>query len=152
MKLNVKDIKKLREETGAGVLEVKQALEKFDGDYKKAREFIIQKVEAKAAKKAGRVANDGLVVSYIHAGGKIGSLLYLGCETDFVAKTPDFQNLAKEIAMQIATSEYDSVEQLYEDEYIRDPSKKIIDLINEVTAKVGEKIEIKDFKKFVVGE
>ncbi len=152
MELNVKDIKKLREETGAGVLEVKQALENSGGDYKKAHEELMKKVSSKAAKKSERVTKDGLIVSYIHAGGRVGTLVYMACETDFVARTEDFQKLCKEIAMQAATGDYKTVEELLNDEYIRDPSKKISDLINETIAKVGEKIEIRKFIKYGVGE
>ena len=98
------------------------------------------------------MAEDGLVYSYIHNSGKVGSLVLLGCETDFVAKTEDFQKLCKDIAMQVCSEDYEDVEKLLESEYIRDPSKKISDLINEAVAKVGEKIEIRKFTKFSVGE
>ncbi|HAI62857.1 MAG: Elongation factor Ts [candidate division WWE3 bacterium GW2011_GWF2_41_45] len=152
MELNIKDIKNLREETGAGVLEVKQALENFAGDYTKAKEELMKKVGAKAAKKSERVTKDGLIFSYLHAGGRVGTMIYMACETDFVAKTEDFQKLCKEVAMQAATGDYSSVEDLLNDEYIREPSKKISDLLNEVTAKVGEKIELKKFIKYSVGE
>ncbi|EKD95018.1 MAG: hypothetical protein ACD_25C00105G0002 [uncultured bacterium] len=152
MELNIKDIKNLREETGAGVLEVKQALENSFGDYAKAKEELMKKVGSKAAKKSDRVTKDGLIFAYLHAGGRVGTLIYMACETDFVAKTEDFQRLCKEVAMQAATGDYSSVEELLNDEYIRDPSKKISDLLNETTAKVGEKIELKKFVKYSVGE
>lgn len=152
MELNIKDIKKLREDTGAGVLEVKQALENSSGDYSKAKEELMKKVGAKAAKKSDRVTKDGLIFSYLHAGGRVGTMIYMACETDFVAKTDDFQKLCKEVAMQAATGDYNSTEELLNDEYIREPSKKISDLINETTAKVGEKIELKKFVKYTVGE
>lgn len=152
MELNIKDIKNLREETGAGVLEVKQALENSSGDYAKAKEELMKKVGSKAAKKSDRVTKDGLIFAYLHAGGRVGTLIYMACETDFVAKTEDFQRLCKEVAMQAATGDYSSVEELLNDEYIRDPLKKISDLLNETTAKVGEKIELKKFVKYSVGE
>ena len=152
MELNIKDIKNLREETGAGVLEVKQALENSFGDYAKAKEELMKKVGSKAAKKSDRVTKDGLIFAYLHAGGRVGTLIYMACETDFVAKTEDFQRLCKEVAMQAATGDYSSVEELLNDEYIRDPSKKMSDLLNETTAKVGEKIELKKFVKYSVGE
>lgn len=101
MSINVTDIKKLREETGAGVMEVKHALEENGGDYTKAHALLMSKVSAKAAKKSDRVTKDGLVEAYIHLGGKVGSLLWLACETDFVAKTDEFKKLAHEIAMQV---------------------------------------------------
>ncbi|MBN1162139.1 translation elongation factor Ts [Patescibacteria group bacterium] len=150
MKLDVKNIKKLREETGAGVLEVKKTLEETNGDYKRARQILMEKVGDKAAKKADRETKDGIVVSYIHSGGRIGSLVVVACETDFVAKTDDFKKLADEIAMQVCTDDYESVDDLLKDDYIRDSSKNVQDLINETIAKVGEKIEIKDFVKFSV--
>lgn len=152
MNLNIKDIKALREETGAGVVEVKQALENSAGNYEKAKEELMKKVGSKAAKKSDRITKDGLVYSYIHAGGKVGTLIYLACETDFVAKTDDFQKVCKEVAMQAATGDHKNLEELLNDEYIRDTSKKISDLLNELTAKVGEKIELKKFVKYKVGE
>lgn len=152
MQFNINDIKKLREETGAGILEVKQALESSNGDLKQAREGLMKKVASKAAKKADRTANDGLVYAYIHSTGKVGSLIEIACETDFVARTEDFKKLCHEVAMQVCTSDFQNVEELNESEYIRDSSKKIQDIVNEVTAKTGEKIEIRRFDKFVVGE
>ncbi len=150
MTINVELIKKLRDETGAGIIEAKKALEENNSDYDKAYAVLMSKVSAKAAKKADRVTKDGLVESYIHMGGKMGSLLWLACETDFVAKTDDFKKLAHEIALQICTSDFKEISEVLESEYIRDPSKKILDLINEVIAKVGEKIEIRGFSKFDV--
>lgn len=152
MGLNVNDIKNLREETGAGVLEVKQALENASGDVNKAREELMKKVSAKAAKKSERSANDGLVFSYIHAGGKIGSLVVVACETDFVAKTEDFQKLCKEVALQVCTADFATLEELLDSEYVRDAGKKIRNLVEEATAKIGEKIEIRKFVKFSVSD
>jgi elongation factor Ts len=150
MTINVNDIKKLREATGAGVMEVKKALEENNADYNKTLAALMSTVAAKAAKKSDRVTKDGLVEPYIHLGGKAGSLVWLACETDFVAKTDDFKKLAHEIAMQVCTEDFDNIEQLIAAEYIRDGSKKIQDLINETTAKVGEKIEVRGFCKFDV--
>ena len=152
MSNNIEIIKKLRDETGAGILEIKNMLEQVGEDFEKAKEELLKKSAAKAAKKSDRVAEDGLVYSYIHNSGKVGSLVLLSCETDFVAKTEDFQKLCREIAMQACTEDYEDVEKLLQSEYIRDPSKKILDLVNEATAKVGEKIEIRRFVKFSVGE
>lgn len=152
MSNNIEIIKKLRDETGAGILEIKNMLEEQGDDYEKTKEELLKKSAAKAAKKSDRVAEDGLVYSYIHNSGKVGSLVLLSCETDFVAKTEDFQKLCKDIAMQVCTEDYEDVEKILESEYIRDPSKKISDLINEAVAKVGEKIEIRKFTKFSVGE
>jgi len=148
----IKKIKQLRDETGAGVMEVKEALDKHAGDLEKAKKELMKKVSAKAAKKADRVAGDGLVYSYIHLNGKLGSLVHMACETDFVAKTDDFQNLCKEVAMQICTEDIDSVKDLLKAEYMRDVSKTVGDLITEATAKLGEKIELKKFTKYSISD
>ena len=97
-------VKELRERTGAGVLDCKKALTENNGDMEKAITFLREKGLAAAAKKAGRISAEGIVESYIHGGGRIGVLLEINCETDFVAKTPAFKELAKNIAMQIAAS------------------------------------------------
>ncbi len=149
---DIKKIKQLREYTGAGVMEVKQALEKNNGDLEKAKKELMKKVSAKAAKKADRVAGDGLVYSYIHLNGKLGSLIHMACETDFVAKTDDFQNLCKEVAMQVCTEDIDNVKDLLKAEYMRDASKTVGDLITEATAKLGEKIELKKFIKYSISD
>ena len=96
------DVKKLREQTGAGIMDCKRALEETGGDYDKAILWLREKGLSTAAKKAGRVAREGIVQSYIHHGSRLGVLLELNCETDFVARTDDFQQLARELAMQIA--------------------------------------------------
>lgn len=149
-KSNIEDIKKLRQETGAGILDVKKALEDFDGDFEKAREVLLEKGKDKAAAKGNRLTTNGLVYSYIHNGGKSGSMILMACETDFVAKTNDFQNLCKEIAMQACTQKYGSLEELLDDEYIRDESKKVKDLITGAIAKLGENIELKDFIRYSI--
>ena len=102
MEVNTQLIKELRERTGAGVMDCKTALKECGGDIEEAIAFLRKKGLAKAAKKAGRATSEGLIGSYIHAGGRIGVLVEVNCETDFVARTPDFQDFVKEIAMQIA--------------------------------------------------
>jgi len=129
MTIDTKDIKRLKEETGAGVMEAKKALEDAQGNYEEAKKELMTKVGAKAAKKADRVTKDGLVASYIHSGGKVGSLVVVACETDFVAKTDDFMNLCREIAMQICAMDYANVEEVLKDEYLKDSSKTIQDII-----------------------
>ena len=104
MEISMVLIKDLRQRTGAGVVDCKVALQEGKGDMDKAIEYLRRKGLATAAKKAGRVATDGLVTSYIHAGGKIGVLVEVNCETDFVAKTEDFQSFVKNVAMQIAAA------------------------------------------------
>ena len=96
------DVKKLREQTGAGIMDCKRALEESGGDYEKATLWLRDKGLSTAAKKAGRAAREGIVTSYIHHGSRLGVLLELNCETDFVARTEDFQQLGRDIAMQIA--------------------------------------------------
>ncbi len=149
--VSVDQIKKLRSETSAGVMETKKALEDAGGDLEKAKKLLQERGVAKAAKKAEREAADGLVVSYIHTTGKIGAIMEVFCETDFVARTKDFQNLAKELAMQVAATEPQDADELLAQEYIREPSKTVQDLVNEVIAKVGENIRVGRFTRFQIG-
>ncbi len=102
MNISAKLVKELRERTGAGIMDCKSALQEANGDIEKAIEILKKKGIAKAAKKAGRSANEGLIGTYIHHGGKIGVLIEVNCETDFVAKTDDFKQLVQELAMQVA--------------------------------------------------
>ena len=104
MEISIELVKDLRQRTGAGVIDCKTALQEAEGDVDAAIEYLRRKGLATAAKKAGRIATDGLVSSYIHAGGKMGVLVEINCETDFVAKTEDFQNFVKNIAMHIAAT------------------------------------------------
>lgn len=104
MQISAKDVKELREMTGAGMMDCKKALVESDGELEKAVAYLRKQGLSKAAKKADRSANEGLIYSYIHPGSKLGVLLEINCETDFVARTQDFQNLAKDIAMQVAAS------------------------------------------------
>jgi elongation factor Ts len=104
MNISAEMVKKLREETGAGMMDCKSALVEAQGDVEKAREILRKKGLASAAKKAGRAATEGLVASYIHPGSKVGVLIEVNCETDFVAKTPEFQTLVRDIAMQVAAA------------------------------------------------
>jgi len=149
--INLQDIKKLREETSASIMDVKKALEESGSDFGEAKKLLVEKGKARAAKKsAERTVKDGLVESYIHTTGKVGSLILLSCETDFVAKTDEFKKLAHEISMQAASQDYDSVDELLSDEYIRDPSKKVSDLINETVAKLAEKIVLSKVIRFSI--
>ncbi len=104
MAISAKTVKELREKTGAGIMDCKAALQEANGDMEKAIEILKKKGVAKAAKKAGREASEGLIGSYIHHGGKIGVLIEVNCETDFVAKTDEFKNLVNELAMQVAAA------------------------------------------------
>jgi len=146
----IQDIKNLRDLTGAGVSDCRMALEESGNDINKAKEILAGLASAKALKKGEREIKNGLVFSYIHSGGKVGVLLLLGCETDFVAKTDDFAKLGKEICLQIASMDPSSLEELVGQDYIRDSSLKIKDLLNQVIAKTGENCSIEKFTRFAV--
>jgi elongation factor Ts len=195
--VTTEQVKELRELSGAGMMDCKRALEEANGDLQKAMEVLRKKGAATAAKRAGKEANQGVVEAYIHAGGRIGAMVELNCETDFVAKTPDFKALAHDIAMQIAamSPRYISREQveqpvvdkeleiyktqaknegkpvqvaekiaqgrlekfyeevcLLEQSFIKDSGKTIKDLLDEATAKVGERISIRRFMRYHLGE
>jgi len=143
-------IKKLRDETGAGVMDAKKALEKSADDFEKAKSYLKEKGIEKAAKKSDREIKAGKIFAYIHGEGTVGAIAKLGCETDFVAKNDEFVKLGNEIAMQIAAMKPESVEGLLEQDYIRDPSKKVNDLITEAVSKIGENITIVDIACFEV--
>lgn len=145
MKINIDEIKKLRAETGAGISDCREALE-VTGDYEAAKEWLRKKGMERAAKKAEREVKAGQVFSYVHHTGRLGSMVALACETDFVAKTDDFQKLGRELALQAASMQPESVEVMLEQEYIREPGKKIGDLVKEVIGKLGENIQIANFK------
>jgi elongation factor Ts len=197
-------LKELREQTGAGMMEIKAALDEAGGDKIKAVEILRKKGTLKAGKKADRVANEGLVEAYIHPGGRVGVLAEVNCETDFVARTQDFKNLVKELALHIAASnplyvniadvpaevvekekeiykeqisakggsasggkgkpedlvnkildgkiaKYYEETCLMEQPYVKNPDIKVKDLIAEAVAKMGEKVVVKRFARFVLG-
>lgn len=195
--INASDIKDLRAKTGAGMQDCQKALAECNGDMEKAVAYLREKGVASVAKKASRIAGEGIVGSYIHMGGKIGVLVEVNCETDFVAKSDEFNQLVKDIAMQIAASrpEYVRIEEvpqenvekekeilivqaknegkpqniaekmvegrikkyykdvcLMEQDFVKDPSKTISDLITEATLKIGEKITIRRFVRYEMGE
>ena len=197
MDVNATLVRDLREKTGAGVMDCKTALAESKGDLDKAIVWLREKGISQAAKRSGRVASEGSVGSYIHAGGKLGVLVEVNCESDFVAKTPEFQNLVKEIAMQIAAANPRAVRReelsedviaqerqiyasqaaatgkpeaviakivdgklekfyadacLYEQAWVRDPNRLMKDLIGEYVGKLGEKIEVRRFVRFQLGE
>ncbi len=197
MEVSANMVKELREKTGAGMMDCKKALTETGGDFQKALDYLRQKGLATAAKRAGRVASEGRVGSYIHAGGKIGVMVEVNCETDFVAKTDDFQAFAKDVAMHIAASNpsyirreevtadvLDREKEIYraqardakkpekvmekivegklekfygevcllEQAFVKDPDITIQDLLNGLIGKLGEKIEIRRFTRYQVGE
>ncbi len=145
-------LKKLRTETSASIADCRMALEETENDYKKALEWLKKRGLEKAEKKSDRATEQGLIESYIHAGGKVGVLVEMLCETDFVARTDDFKGLAKEIAMQIAAMNPESVEALMKQEYIRDGSQSIDLLVKAVIGKLGENITVKRFQRFAINE
>jgi elongation factor Ts len=199
MASSAEQVKKLRDRTGAGVMDCKAALEASQGDIQGAVEHLRKKGLADAAKKAHREAKDGVVASYIHPGSKIGVLVEINCETDFVARTDDFQQLVKDVAMQVAAANPSFVSReevpgavvekereiyrqqmadqkkppqvidkiiegklekfyaescLMEQPFIRDSSGKtrLKDMVDQATAKMGERIVVKRFARFQVGE
>ena len=197
MSIDATIVKKLREKTGAGMMDCKKALVETDGDIDKAVDFLRKSGIAKAEKKGERTAKEGLVFSYIHHGGRLGVLLELNCETDFVAKTDGFSDLANNISMQIAATNplsisRDEIDQsvlyrekeifadqakesgkpdniidkivegrvekffaescLLEQQYIKDPDRKVLDLITESVATLGENIVVNRFIRFAIGE
>jgi elongation factor Ts len=197
MEVNATLVKELREKTGAGIMDCKRALAETRGDLDNAVNYLRQKGLAAAAKKADRVAADGAVGAYVHPGGKIGVLVEINCETDFVARTTEFQALLKDIAMQIAAANpryvrredvsADEIEEergiyhrqalesgkpekvvekivegkmerfysevcLLEQAFIKDPDHKVADIVNDVVARLKEKIEVRRFARYHLGE
>ena len=166
MQITAAMVKDLRDRTGAGVMDAKRALEESGGDQKKAEELLQEKGLADAAKRAGRQTLEGVIQSYIHSGNRIGALVELNCETDFVGRTPEFQDLARNLAMQVAamspkfTGREDGDESqdappeevLLEQAYIRDPGMTVKEVIAQVVAKTGENIRVRRFARFALGE
>ena len=149
--ISSQDIAKLRAETGAGVMDCKKALDETGGDFEKAKKILATNAQAIAKKKAERSAKQGLVECYCH-GGKIGVVLELNCETDFVARNDEFKALAKDLAMQIASMNPENLNELMDGEYIKDPTLKIKDLIEQAIGKIGENIQVKRFIRYELGE
>ncbi len=143
-------LKKLRKETQVSLADCRRALEET-GDYKKAIAWLKKHGLEKASKKSGRETYQGLVESYIHQNSRVGALVEVLCETDFVARTDEFKKLAHEIAMQVASMDPKDVDSLLKQEYIRDSSKTIGDLIKEAISKLGENIVVKKLQRFEIG-
>ena len=143
-------LRKLREETAASVVDCKKALEEGNGDYKKALQWLKKRGAEIADKKAERETSQGIVESYVHAGGKVGVLLTLLCETDFVARTEEFKTLAHEITLQISAMNPKDVPALLKQEYIRDPKLTIEDLVKQTIGKLGENIQIREFSRLEI--
>ncbi len=197
MEISASMVKELRERSGAGMMDCKRALKETDGDMEKAIDFLREKGLAAAAKKSGRVAAEGIVDSYIHMGGKVGVIVEVNCETDFVAKTDDFKALVHDIALQIVASSPEFVRReevnsenldrerevlraqalnegkpekiiekmvegridkyykevcLMEQPFVKNPDITIQDMINASIAKIGEKITVRRFVRYKMGE
>jgi elongation factor Ts len=197
MEVSANAVKELREKTGAGMMDCKKALAETAGDVQKAVDYLRQKGLAAAATKAGRVAADGAVAAYVHPGGKLGALVEINCETDFVARTAEFQTLLKDMAMQVAAANPRYVRReeipaaaldrektihrqqalesgkpekivdkivegkmerfysevcLLEQSFIKDQDKKVLDVVNDSIARLGENIQIRRFTRYHLGE
>jgi len=166
LQISTSTIKDLREKTGAGIMDCKKALTEAKGNVEKAIEILNQQGIALARKKSERIADQGIVEGYVHPGGRIGVLVEVNCETDFVARTDEFKDLAHNLALQIAAmcplcvSEEDMSEDADVDAktaclllqtYIKDPDKTIQDVVTETIAKVGENIKVRRFVRYELG-
>lgn len=151
MAIAIELLKKLREETQAGVADCRKALEDANGDYEKAKTLLAERGLEKAKKKEGKETAEGIIASYVHTTGKVGVLVELRCETDFVARTDDFKALAKEITLQIAAMNPPTVDELLKSAYIRDAKLTITDCIKATIAKVGENITVARFSRLELG-
>ncbi len=143
-------VKELRERTGAGMMDCKKALNETNGDMDKAIEILREKGLAAAAKKAGRIAAEGLVVTYISEDMKKGAAVEVNCETDFVAANEEFKSLANNIAKQVVESNVNTVEELLEEKYIADNGKTIKEVLTALIAKIGENMSVRRFEKFSI--
>lgn len=142
IKVSIDQVKKLRDQTGAGIMAARDALVEAGGDFKKAAAILKKKGLAKAETKKERETKAGLVVSYVHTTGRIGVLVALACETDFVARTDDFAHLGHELCLQVASMNPRNVKALLTQEYIRDPKITIEELIKQTIGKLGENIKV----------
>lgn len=151
-KISTQDIKKLRQETGARVLDCQKALQEAKSDFNRAKEIVTEKGLARAEKNQDRETVAGLVAQYVHNNGKVGALVELKCETDFVAQNSEFQQMAKDIAMQVVAMNPQDVDELLEQDFIKNPAVKIEKLVKLLSGKIGEKMIIKKFVRFELGQ
>ncbi|PIR70112.1 MAG: elongation factor Ts [Candidatus Niyogibacteria bacterium CG10_big_fil_rev_8_21_14_0_10_42_19] len=150
MKYDTQTLKKLRDESGVSIMACKKSLEEAEGDYARALEILKKASEAVAVKKSERETKSGVVDAYVHSNKKIGVLVELRSETDFVARNPEFQKLAHDIAMQIAATSPESIEDLLVQESIRDPKTTIGESIKQAIQKFGENIEISHIERLAL--
>lgn len=151
-KYTLDDLKELRKVTGARVMDCKKALEEADGDMKKAEKLVEARGLARAEKTADRETKVGYIAHYVHNTGMVASLVEVLCETDFVAKNEEFRNLAREIALHVVAMSPENVEELLEQEFVRDPSKTIQEMVKALSGKIGEKMVVNRFIKYQIGE
>ena len=147
--INLEQIKKLRKETGISIVECKKALEKSQGNIEKAKEILKKWGKIFAEKKKERETGEGIISTYVHSNKKIGVMIELNCESDFVAKSKEFQDLAHELCLQIAAIDPKEIP-LFEQPWIRDQTKTVKDLIDGYIAKLGENITIKRFVRYEI--
>ena len=167
MAVSAEQVRSLRDQTGAGIMDCKVALEASDGDIEKAIAALREKGLASAAKRVGRDTNEGVIETYIHTGGRVGALVELGCETDFVARTEEFQKLAHDIALQVAAMDpvYVDVDEIEEGDdrpqaqialmlqpFIKNNSASVGEMVKELAGKVGANIKVVRFTRLAVGE
>lgn len=152
MKIAPSEIKKLRELTGAGMMEAKAALAEASGEREEALRILQKKGHLTAAKKAGRIAKAGIIESYVHGEGRIGVLVEVNCETDFVARNQEFKSLVHDLALHITAMEPPDVRELLKQPFVRDPNLTVQELINQKIAKLGENIQVRRFTRYVLGE
>lgn len=167
MKIPTEQVKQLRDQSGAGIMECRNALLEAGGDIDKAVEILKRQSLVKVEKKKARTASQGLVEAYIHAGGRIGAMVEVNCESDFVARTDEFKKLCHNLAMQVTACPPQCISPedmpqgsdieaqsacLLLQPYIRDTNKAIQDIVNETIARVGENIKIRRFARFELGE
>ena len=167
MAVSVELVRTLRDQTGAGIMECKEALESTDGDLEKATVALREKGRANVAKRVSRATHEGVIETYLHTGGRVGAMVELGCETDFVARTEEFHKLAHDIAMQVAAMgpvyvDQDEIEEgdtrppaltsLMQQPFIKNNSSSVGEMVRELAAKVGENIRVVRFNRLEVGE
>jgi elongation factor Ts len=149
--ISIDDIKRLRQLSGVGITDAKRALQESDGDFNKALATMRKKGLTKAEKRGEREARSGLIGSYVHDG-RIGVLVEVNCETDFVAKTDEFKELVKDLTLHIAASDPEDVTELLGQPFVKEPGKTVGDIVKEANAKLGENIVVRRFSRLALGE
>lgn len=147
---SIANIQQLRAETGMSIMECKKAIEEAGGDIEGAKKVLQRLGKEMAEKKASREIKEGIVAAYVHANGKMGALLELGCETDFVAKNDGFKRLANDLAMQVAAMGAEAKEDLMAQAFIKNPEKTVEEIVKEQISRLGENIQIGQFVRFSI--